>query len=88
MQRKSVPKFLSKTCHGYREIFCDQMKKTEGRGMKKRRFAATKEPMDLECFIANFIQDYEECDALQVGQHQEAFSPESRDPHYVVGASR
>jgi hypothetical protein len=54
--------------------------------MEKRRYTAMREPLDLDCFIANFMEDYEECDTLQIRQHRQALSPGIREPHQAVGA--
>jgi hypothetical protein len=53
--------------------------------MEKRRYKATREPLDLDCFIANFMEDYEECDTLQIGHYRQALSSGSREPHQAVG---
>jgi hypothetical protein len=54
--------------------------------MEKRRYKATREPLDLDCFIANFMEDYEQCDTLQIGHYRQALSSGSREPHQAVGA--
>jgi hypothetical protein len=47
--------------------------------MEKRRYPATREPLDLDSFIANFMEDYEEGGTMQIGQHLQSLSIGSRD---------
>jgi hypothetical protein len=49
--------------------------------MEKRRYPATRDPMDLDCFIANFMEDYEDCDTMQTWQDWEALPAGGQDPH-------
>jgi len=53
--------------------------------MEKRRFAMTREPIDLECFIANFIEEYEENEAKEIEQKQE-FCAGNQNPHRAIAA--
>jgi len=46
----------------------------EGRRMEKRRYSATREPLDLDNFIANLLEDYEQGETMRIGQHRQSLS--------------
>jgi hypothetical protein len=52
--------------------------------MEKRRYPATRQPLDLDSFIANFMEDYEEGVTLQIGQRRQPLSIGSRDPYRLA----
>ena len=53
--------------------------------MEKRRYPATRQPLDLESFIANFMEDYEEGLTMQIGPPWQPLYIGSRDP-YCLGS--
>jgi hypothetical protein len=61
-----------------------QKKKPEGRKMEKRRYPLTREPLDLDSFLANFMEDYEEGETMQSGQHRQSLPIGSWDPYLLA----
>jgi hypothetical protein len=59
---------------------------TEDGKMEKMRYPVTREPLDLDNFIANFVEDYEESETMQMVQLRQAPSAVSQHPHRSVGA--
>jgi hypothetical protein len=45
--------------------------------MGKMRYPATREPLDLDSFIANFMEDYEQGETVQMGQRWQALSADA-----------
>jgi hypothetical protein len=45
--------------------------------MGKMRYPATREPLDLDSFIANFMEDYEQGETVQMGQRRQALSADA-----------
>jgi hypothetical protein len=52
--------------------------------MEKRRYPPTREPLDLDSFLANFMEDYEEGETMQSGQHRQSLPIGSWDPYRLA----